>query len=75
MTTATLPKATKRNSRTINGQLWHFRADSYRKYDTLGNTTERAIIATRYSDMRTVTGSSRDSLEVVIAERIADGSY
>ncbi len=70
-----LPKPTKRNSETIDGQLWHFRAIRYRTSDTMGSYSSSVINATRYSDGRQVTGSSRERLMSVIAERITDGIY
>jgi hypothetical protein len=70
-----LPKATKRNSVEIAGQLWHFKVDRYWSPDTAGGSTEKAMVATRYSDGKSVTGSSKDRLIAVIAERIANGSY
>lgn len=70
-----LPKPSKRNSETIGGQLWHFRSERYRTSDTLGSYSNSAVIATRYSDGRTVTGSTRQRLVSVIAQRISDGDY
>jgi hypothetical protein len=72
---ATLPKATRRNSETICGQLWHFKATSYWSNGRLCGHSSSFYTATRYSDGRTVTGGSRDRLINVIAERIADGTY
>lgn len=74
-TTKNLPKATKRNSLVIEGQLWHFRSDRYWSPDRIGGSMRSAVIATRYSDGREVTGSSRETLARVIAQRIIDGSY
>jgi len=74
-TTQSLPRATKRNSETICGQLWHFRTSRYWSNDTLGGSTERCIDATRYSDGRTCCGGSRERLVAIIAERITNGIY
>jgi len=70
-----LPKATKRNSKTIEGQLWHFKADRYWAPDTCSGSMERATICTRYEDGRTMTGGSRERCQSIIAERIIDGTY
>lgn len=70
-----LPKPTKRNSIEICGQLWHFKNNRYRTSDTMGNYTSVAVVATRYSDSRQVTGSNKDRLIAIIAERIESGVY
>ncbi len=72
---ATLPRPTKRNSEIINGQLWHFKANSYWSGGRLCGHRSSVYTATRYSDSRTVTGRDRQRLIAVIAERIADGTY
>ena len=71
----TLPKATKRNSINIKGQLWHFRRKSYWTPDTAGGYTSSIYDATRYSDGRTVSGSAKERLAAVIEERIEQGIY
>ena len=70
-----LPRPTKRNSVEICGQLWHFKTIRYRTYDTMGSYGDKCIDATRYSDSRCVTGSSREQLIQIIAERIEAGDY
>lgn len=70
-----LPKPTKRNSVEICGQVWHLKTTTYRTADTMGNYTNKSIEATRYSDGQQVTGSNKDRLIAVIAERIEAGEY
>ena len=70
-----ITKPTKRNSRIISGQLWVFRTDRYWNPNRGGGYQDSAIIATRISDGRTVTGSSRERLERCIEWRIAEGTY
>ena len=68
-------KSTKRNSMNISGQIWHFQTKSYRSNDTMGNYTNKTIIASRYSDGKQVFGSSKEKLIAIITERIADKIY
>jgi len=70
-----LPKPTKRNSLTISGQLWYFKRNSYWSPCVGGGAMSSAYTATRYSDGRSVTGSTKESLAKVIESRIADGIY
>ena len=71
-----LPKATKRNSLTIEGQLWHFKRKAYWSPDTAGGSMDACYLATRYADGRNVTGSStKENLVTVIADRILNGIY
>ena len=72
---ATLPKATKRNSTEICGQLWHFRKQAYWSPCRGVACMSAVYVATRYSDGRTVTGSDKTKLAAIIAERINEGFY
>jgi hypothetical protein len=73
--TATLPKATKRNSIEICGQLWHFRKQAYWSPCRGIACISAVYVATRYSDGRTVTGSDKAKLAAIIADRITEGFY
>jgi hypothetical protein len=72
---ATLPKATQRNSKTINGQIWHFKSHAYWSNGRLCGYRSVIYTATRYSDGKKVTGGDKDRLIAVIADRISDGTY
>jgi hypothetical protein len=75
-TTTSLPKATKRNSVEICGQLWHVKTNRYWSPDTCGGSMESVLIVTRYSDGKSVTGGcGREKLIAIIAERIEAGVY